>query len=490
MIKHTFRTFIFLYFFIKYKKSIGKSGNTAAALKLERFIKKERGVFLKMCQYLGTNDKHHQIIKDLSFQKSEVLSREKIKRIIEESGVQFPETYTVGECIASASIGQVNAIDAESPKVIKLKFPGLDNQIKYQQSILKILPKKIIKKKTSIDINDYGRMIESLLKKECDFKNEANMHSHIFSLVTDNNHFRIPRIYKNQSCEHFIVSERLFPTTDDNIKIFSKRYSENLAFTYLHLLALGFTQGDSNHGNFLFLSDQKIGVIDFGQFYQFPNEFVGSLTSLIKKLRSEEDFDDFEYYKAMGFKPEILEMIRPHLRMLSMILFEPFIVNKSFNLQNWDYVLKINSILGQKKWLFRSAGGDEFFMIIKSFVGLKNLMIKVGANVNWYQIFDEIFHSSQLIEPIIEGHKAVSVNQARWVQVSIRDNQKIDKEFKVSLAEVFRLESFFPEKVKVQLDSKGISLNEICSEVLKSGSAPCELVSFEVDNKEYFISLI
>ncbi len=490
MIKHTLKTFLFLYLFVKYKKSLKKGQSEKAALKLADFITKERGVFLKMCQYLGTNKKHHVIIKNLSFQKIELLSTSEIELVLKHSKVTLPQETIVGECLASASIGQVNAIEIDGAKVIKVKFPGLDKQIKHQQTLLKILPKKVIKRKTKIDLDDYSHMIGSLLSKECDFAFELKMQEEVSSIFPGNNHFKVPKVYAQFSCKEFIISERLEPVQSQVVAQNAKAYCENLAFTYLYLFESGYAQGDSNHGNFLFLSDNKIGVIDFGQFYRFSQEFIGALVSLIYKLRGQEQFDDFDYYKAMGFKPEVLELIRPHLRMLSLILFEPFLVNKSFNLLTWDYVTKINSILGQKKWLFRSAGGEEFFMIIKSFVGLKNLIIKQESLVNWYQVFDEVFYGTnwRSFEP--EKSFGVPTNQAQWIKILVKENNKTKSEHKFSLGEVFQIENHLPSSLTDELILKGIDLRAICTEALKSGSSPCELIDFEIEGKKYFISMI
>jgi len=505
MLKQSIKTIQFVKKFKKYKSAKGEIEREKAAHYVADFIKQEGGLFLKVAQYLGTNSKTSKAIQDLSTIENNGIELEDIKLII---SVELKQSCSdifesIDQNAFTASVGQVHKaklISGESVAV-KVQYPLIEKTLKDQMKLLKLIPTGKAEKKWGVDIGEYQRMIQKLLAEELDYSKEMSKQLEVYNKIKKSSYIKVPKVYKDLSTKKILITEFLDGECIRDIDLWSiqekKKLSESIVFSFLELLKNGYLQADTNHGNFIFLKNEKqikVGIIDFGQFTSFSERYVKALFSLINNLIAEEEVDYFSYLVELGFDGEKLKHIQKSLPLLSKVIFEPFTENSSFNLNSWNYKKKIELILGEDKWWFRSAGGEDFFLLLKSFMGFKNLIQKLNGRVNWQQIFLEsivdIKEELKLYTPKkVFGIEAEFTGFSTKLIVNVLENNKPKINIVMPIKAIFDLDEIIDNEILVKLIEKNIDINKLVIDALKNGAKAQTLFSLKDLDKQYSISI-
>jgi hypothetical protein len=497
MLKQSLKTIKFVKNFKNYKNASSEAERVKAAKLISGFIQKEGGLFLKAAQYMGTNQDHHKELEKLSFMKDSGLPFKEAYKILKKGISDFDNKYPeLSQEAFCASVGQVHRAISNSGQAvaIKIQYPKIEKELKSQLKLLNLIPTGKVEKKWGVDINQYKLMIQRLIDNELDYTKEFNLQSEILNEMGQSPYYKIPKLYSEDSSQKIIVTEFLEGVGADKLAIYSRKelesLSESLVFTYLTLLQKNYTQADSNHGNFIF-NGVQVGLIDFGQFYKFKNNFTEVFISLLYKMIEDQEVDYLSYYCALGFSREKLELIEKDLGVLSLIIFKPFLLDEKIDLDKWRYKNDIDEILGDNKWWFRSAGGEEFFIILKSFLGFKNLIQKNKAHINWQQVFKEVFVSNKEEYLSFEPRKIVSQNQCfigNKLEILIRDGDHSTRQ-ELHLLSLFNIQDYLGTEVKAKLKDRKIDLAEVTKKALTNG-APKGILFHLKDKKEYTIQII
>ena len=158
MLKQSVKTIQFVKKFKKYKSAKGEIEKEKAAQYVADFIKKEGGIFLKMAQYLGTNNDQSQTIQNLSNIENNGIELEDIKLIIaSELKLDVSEVFkTMDKKAFTASVGQVHKAQLQTGEIVavKVQYPLIEKTLKDQMKILKLLPSGKAEKKWGVDIGE------------------------------------------------------------------------------------------------------------------------------------------------------------------------------------------------------------------------------------------------------------------------------------------------------------------------------------------------
>lgn len=505
MLKQSVKTIQFVKKFKKYKNAQGTIEKERAAKYVADFIKKEGGLFLKVAQYLGTSTDQSKEIQNLSAIENNGIELSSIKTILEkELHVKIDEVFEkIDEKAYTASIGQVHKATLRTGEnvAIKVQYPLIEKTLKEQMKLLKLIPTGKAEKKWGVDIGEYQKMIKHLLDEELDYTVEKRKQLDAYNKLKDSKYAYVPKVFEGLSTSKVLCTEFLDGDSASELDSWlikdKRKLSENLIFSFLEMFKAEFIQADSNHGNYIFLKNKdyiKIGLIDFGQFYSFQKRTVDSLLSFILNLIEENEIDYFSYLVELGFDIEKLKHIKDSLPLLSRIIFEPFIENKPFDLNFWDYKKKIDLVLGENKWWFRSAGGEEFFLLLKSFLGIKNLILKLDGRVNWQQIFLE---SVAPIKDDLKKFRPKTITSvqtqydgfAKKIEVKITEDHQQKVKLALPINTIFDLESIIEEDVLKKLEEKNIDIKLIVKNALQTGAKPQVIFKLVQGSKEYSVEI-
>jgi predicted unusual protein kinase regulating ubiquinone biosynthesis (AarF/ABC1/UbiB family) len=505
MFKQGYKAYQFARVFKAYQSSKNDLEKIKSSKLLMNIMKEQGGLFLKIGQYLGTDAEKFSELEKLSVQKESVLSKELFQNgIIESLGCELAAKFTIDySWVRSASVGQVHKAqieinDEKRTAVIKLQYPQIKNEIHSQLKLIDLLPTGVPQKKWGLDINAYKIFFNNLINEELNYQQEIIKQVQANDIFRDFPYMKIPQIYVEFCTDSILVSEFLEGLDVEELKNLNfktqKSLGEKLVLTYFTMLKNYFLQGDTNHGNFIF--DPKgewVGVIDFGQFVSLEKGSVNSLISLIYKMLRNQSINYFDYIVALGFDMLKIANIKDQLPLLATIIFEPILQNRPYDLNDWQYKVKLEKCLGENKWWFRAAGDQQFFLIMKSFMGIKNLIAKLGLSLNWHQLFLEAFHDNQATYLCLAPpHQNITQDKlcGSGLRVRVLENRNENVRVTLPLTTLFDIKAIIDDDILEKLNRKNINVEEISHKALSQGAYPQILFELEEGHKCYIVEII
>jgi predicted unusual protein kinase regulating ubiquinone biosynthesis (AarF/ABC1/UbiB family) len=174
---------------------------------------------------------------------------------------------------AAASLGQVHRARLKSGEqtAIKIQYPGIARTIAedFRNLFLFLLPARL-----SSDWENTRQQFDDLrmrLEQETDYEREARMLQKARALFRDDEGIVIPRVFPEHSTGRVLTMQRLdgmhlaqFLASDPPQELRNEFARKMLRAWYRILFAGRMLYCDFHPGNFIFMDDGRLGVIDFG----------------------------------------------------------------------------------------------------------------------------------------------------------------------------------------------------------------------------------
>ena len=305
------------------------------------------------------------------------------------------------EATAAASLGQVHkAVTSEGQAVAcKLQYPDMASAIDADLSQLKLLFKLYKQYDRSIITDDIHMELSARLREELDYKREARVQKLFSHLLKDEPNVHVPNVVDDLSTDRLLVTEWMDGQHVLNYKNSSTRQRNQIALNlfkawYIPLYKTGVIHGDPHLGNYSVRDDLSINLLDFGCVRIFRPEFVGAVIDLYNALKNSDEELAITAYKTWGFGNLDKEMIEV-LNIWASFLYGPILDNKIRTIGETN-----NGIYGREKArevhakLREMRQGvpvpREFVFMDRAALGLGSVFIHLQAEVNWYQLFNEM----------------------------------------------------------------------------------------------------
>jgi len=190
---------------------------------------------------------------------------------------------------AAASLGQVHRAQLKGGQqvAVKIQYPGIGRTIRedVRNLLLFMLPARL-----SRDWENTKQQFEDLrlrLERETDYEQEATQQQRIRLLFRDDDGIVVPRVFPQHSTERVLTMERLegvhleqFMATNPSQELRNEFARKILRAWYRMMYAGRVLYADMHPGNFVFMDDGRLGVIDFG----FMLELDDTLWELFRKM--------------------------------------------------------------------------------------------------------------------------------------------------------------------------------------------------------------
>jgi len=174
---------------------------------------------------------------------------------------------------AAASLGQVHRARLKSGEevAVKIQYPGIARTIRedFRHLNLFLLPARL-----SADWENTKDQFDDLrlrLERETDYEREATSLERARSLFREDDGIIVPRVFKQYSTARVLTMERLpgvhldqFLATQPSHEVRDEFARKMIRAWYRMMFSGRMLYGDIHPGNFLFMDDGRLGVIDFG----------------------------------------------------------------------------------------------------------------------------------------------------------------------------------------------------------------------------------
>jgi predicted unusual protein kinase regulating ubiquinone biosynthesis (AarF/ABC1/UbiB family) len=259
-----------------------------------------KGISVKIAQHiaLGMPFLPQEYLDEIgkSFSNIPPINRALIRKIIKQELGDYPQKVFEkfeGNSFGSASLGQVHIAMHQGQKIaVKVQYPGIAHSIESDLGILKFGIKRFAGGKNIDHIMDE---IEERLHEEVDYEHEAD-NTRFFAENLKHEKIVVPTVIDERSTPKVLSSSFL---EGDSFEQFlarnpSQEERDNFAQLifdsfFISLYELKTVHADPNPGNFIFMDEGRLGMIDFGCVKRFDEEFLHSFSKLHHALIMKED---------------------------------------------------------------------------------------------------------------------------------------------------------------------------------------------------------
>ncbi len=360
-----------------------------------------KGVSVKIAQHiaLGMPFLPPEYLEKISesFNSMPSINKALVRKIIKTELGNYPQELFDNfnmNAFAAASLGQVHQAQSENRKLaVKVQYPGIKQSIYTDMTLVHFALKRFAKGQ---NIDHIISEIQERLFEEVDYLLEAQNYDFFKKNLTNKN-IIVPDVSPNLTTSKVITTSFLeglsfqdYLATNPSQQ--EKDYYAQLIFDnyFESLYKLKMIHADPNPGNFLFLSDGKLGLIDFGCIKKIDEKFLSSYTALHIDLFNEvEDEILVQHYHELGMIEEdtlekMLHFYQEVIKPLDRLYIEP-LQNKSYDFGVYNNFSKkgFELIFEVQKKQFNSVHqvNEDYLFLDRTLIGYYALFEKMGAKI-------------------------------------------------------------------------------------------------------------
>jgi predicted unusual protein kinase regulating ubiquinone biosynthesis (AarF/ABC1/UbiB family) len=303
------------------------------------------------------------------------------------------------EASNAASIGQVHQAKKGGKKLaVKIQYPGVATSISSDLKMARPLAVQLLNLNDA-EIDRYFVEVENKLLEEADYKLELKRSMEVTALCAHIPNLFFPEYYPEYSSEKIITMDWLngyhlkeFLALNPSQEVRNSIGQALWDFYHFQMHELKAVHADPHPGNFLFTSEGKLGIIDFGCIKIIPEDFYQSYFALINPNILDKPEKMMHIFKELEF---ILEEDSEHFQQFFYDLFykmieilgRPF-TGSTFDFGNDSYVKEVYGYfeyvasLKELRNANAARGSQHGLYVNRTFFGLYTLLNELKANVN------------------------------------------------------------------------------------------------------------
>jgi len=385
---------------------------------------------------------------------------------------------------------------------VKIQYPGMAESLALDLKALGWLTLPIGGFRKGFDVAGYRRELGEMLKKELDYQNEGQMLKRFRLLASNMNDVAVPNVIEEYSGSRILTMTWVDGESFRDARRWSVKEKSRIARALLSLFFIGFfsahmIHADPHPGNYRFQRTGEgvtVAVLDFGCVKIFDSETVDHLQALIDdtvagRLKGNPELARTRF-ERLAFQPLLLEPMQHVLPKLCEILFEPFCMDRPFDMKIWHLGARVEETLGNARWNFRMAGPPKLVYFLRAYQGLVQYLSALDVPVNWRAEYDRAVDNrrpTQSCEIRSTTAPLSSKSQALRIRVSRGGRTKAELTFPAAAAE--SLSDLIPPEVGPKLIARNIDVSQISRSLSENGFPPGNLFSLREGQDEFRVWL-
>lgn len=360
-----------------------------------------KGVSVKIAQQVALGvpflSETYQEKISQTFNSVPPLNKVLVRKIVKQELGDYPqnvfETFE-GEAFAAASLGQVHKASFQGENVaVKLQYPGIKQSIKSDMSLIHFGLKRFAKGQ---NVDHLITEIEDRLYEEVEYALEAENYQ-FFAEHLKMEQIIIPKVYPELSTTKVLTTSLLdglhfeaFLTMNPSQEV-KNAYAQLIFDSFFYALYnLKRIHADPNPGNFLFMDDGKLGLIDFGCVKKVDEDFLTRYTTLHRSLlEGANDEEIIPHYVGFGMIKEdteenMLHFYQEVIKPLDRLYIEPlmddsydFKVNSDFSKKGFEAIFEVHA----KQYHSVHQINEEYLFLDRTLLGYFAMFEKMGAKI-------------------------------------------------------------------------------------------------------------
>lgn len=376
-----------------------KELNRANANQLFKDFSKLRGTALKLAQGLSLDSSM------LPSEFAEVLTQSQysvppinkvlVRNIIKQQLGDWPENIFESfdlTATAAASLGQVHkAITKDGQTLaIKVQYPNVRDTIESDLSLARIIFDRVVKSERT---DAYFNEVRSKLLEETDYAIEGQQ-IRAFRDLYNHGQIATPDWVEEYSTNQVLAmtwlkGKHLKDFMDTNPSQDEINHYGQLLWDFFHLqINDSYTvHADAHPGNYLFMDDGRLGVLDFGCVKVCPEDFFRNYMGLFVAHRDQDTKKIKQLYYDLEILNQTLEMsdyeqyFYEYTLGLGALFVSPY-NHEYFDFGNPEFLNSFNQFAKEAASFKEPRGSKHFIFITRAHIGLYQMLIKMNARIH------------------------------------------------------------------------------------------------------------
>jgi predicted unusual protein kinase regulating ubiquinone biosynthesis (AarF/ABC1/UbiB family) len=375
-----------------------KSLNKKNAERMFKDFSRLRGTALKLAQTMSLDnalipEEMAEVMAQAQYSVPPI-NKALVRTLVKRELGKYPEEIFARfepEALAAASIGQVHRawLHDGTPVAVKIQYPNVRDTIQTDMGIARLFMDRIIGKEKA---EMYIEEVRLKLLEETDYLNEgANLTRYHESFTGEK--FVTPQwlpeystgkvltmtFLEGRHMNEFLASN---PTQEEKDH-FGQRFWD---FFHAQIDSNYTVYADAHPGNFLFMPDGRLGILDFGCVKVSPPEFFNNYMRLFDVHMADDTAHIRRVYTA-------LEMVDPNqsrddddafvafARAFGNLFLSPY-RNDVFDFGVADFSQDVARYGREATAFTEPRGSRHFIFVTRLHVGLYRILMQLGARVN------------------------------------------------------------------------------------------------------------
>jgi len=325
------------------------------------------------------------------------------RRMAAELGPEWEKRFKSfeHEAAAAASLGQVHKATSHEGRALacKLQYPDMASTVEADLKQLKLVLSVFERYDRAVSTAEVQKEIADRLREELDYAREAKHIDLYRAMLSEVAGVHLPEVVGALSTDRLLTmtwleGERLAAIVGKRTLKDRNAIAINMFRAwYTPFYYYGVIHGDPHLGNYTVRRDNSVNLLDFGCVRIFKPRLVEGVIMLYQALESHKPELAVEAYKAWGFKNMSKELVDT-LNIWATFIYAPLLEDKTRLIEETNTGLYGRETANKVHAELRKIGGvtvpREFVFMDRAAIGLGSVFLRLGAEINWYQMFHEL----------------------------------------------------------------------------------------------------
>ena len=326
------------------------------------------------------------------------------RRMASELGAGWESNFASfgREAAAAASLGQVHRARLKDGTDVacKLQYPDMPSTVEADLRQLRVAMAIYHRMDNAIQHEEIYKELSERLREELDYLREAAQMRLYGIMLREQSTVHVPlpiaplctrRLLTMTWLEGRPLMRRLEENPPQEER---NRIAEALFHAwYVPFYRYGVIHGDPHLGNYQVRPDASVNLLDFGAIRVFDPRFVRGVIALYEAVRDSDDEKAHHAYQTWGFTHLSREKMMV-LNMWAKFLYEPLIEDRPRRIQETNDPQYGREVAEKVHAGLKRTGGvrppREFVLMDRSAIGLGGVFVRLGAELNWHRLFQNL----------------------------------------------------------------------------------------------------
>ena len=428
----------------RYAKVTGAVGGIAARVAGQRYLglnlgKQEmpadlksalgnlKGPVMKVAQILATipDALPDEYVEELRQLQSNAPSMGRLfvkRRMSAELGKDWQSNFNSfnQEAVAAASLGQVHKAESLDGKTVacKLQYPDMNSAVEADLKQLRLAMSIYQRYDNAINASEIYKELSARIREELDYIREGRNMALYRLMLAKEETVHVPDLIETASTDRLLTMTWLdgVPILDfikNNPELEMRNLVAKNMFRawYVPFYLYGIIHGDPHLGNYSIRPNGDINLLDFGCIRIFPPTFVKGVIDLYIGLRDSDEELAVNAYRTWGFENldrDTIDVLNHWAR----FVYSPLMEDKVRRIQETNSGVYGKEVVEKVHKELRRLNGvkppREFVLMDRAAIGLGSVFLHLNAEVNWYNIFQELISDFDVSEVAYRQNEALT----------------------------------------------------------------------------------